>query len=109
MHAPSRLHAAAPVRVVVADERNEQGTDQRDQPSPVEITQHRPHLGPADHIGQSDSGRQFQQYRHDDQASRSLVIRRVTVQVHGRYMTGQSPAHDRYVTGSQTDESQSQM
>jgi hypothetical protein len=37
------------------------------------------------------------------------VIRRVTVQVHGRYMTGQSPAHDRYVTGSQTDESQSQM
>ena len=72
-HLPARQRGTAldaedsPVRVVVADERNEQGTDQRDQPYPVEIAQHGPHLGPARHVGQSDSGRQFQQYRHAGQ------------------------------------------
>jgi hypothetical protein len=57
----------SPVRVVVADEGNQKRTDQRDQPYPVEIAQHGPHLGPAGHVGQSNSGRQLQQYRHGDQ------------------------------------------
>ena len=74
-HLPARQRGAvldaedSPVRVVIADEGNEQGTGQRDQPNPVEITQHGPHLGPAGHVGQSGSGRQFQQYRHAGQHS----------------------------------------
>ena len=64
-HLPVRQRGTAldaedsPVRVVVADERNEQSTDQRDQPYPVEIAQHGPYLGPAGHVGQSGSGRQL--------------------------------------------------
>jgi hypothetical protein len=72
-HLPPRQRGTAldaedsPVRVVVADEGNEQGADQRDQPYPVEIGQHGPHLRPAGHVGQPDSGRQFQHYRHAGQ------------------------------------------
>jgi hypothetical protein len=62
------LHPEDPlIGEVVADERDQQGADQHQQPDPVEAARHRPHLVEAGQVRQAGSSGQLQQDRDGDE------------------------------------------